>query len=116
MKPANIQCAQMIRDAGIDAMAALNQGVNDAIVGLEGQELADVKLVFGKVMAEILLELINPAVASFPELTLDDATWQQVALDRVTSRAATALEDLENAKLVQERKDGPFVEINMTNL
>lgn len=116
MKLPNIHCAQMTRDAGIDAMAALNQGLSDAIVGLEGQELTDLKLVFGKVMAEILLELINPAIAAFPELNLDEATWQQVVLDRAASRAATVLEELEDVKLVQERKNGPFVTVKLVDL
>ena len=88
MKLQNIHCAQMIRDGGIDAMAALNQGLNDAVVGLEGQELEDLKLAFGRIMAEIVTELINPAIAAFPQLNLDDATWQQVAIDRASGRRA----------------------------
>ena len=87
MKLPNIDCARIVRDGGIDAMAALNAALSDAIAGLSALDQERLKLTFGRAMAEITLEIINPAMAAFPELEPDENTWKSVAKVRATERA-----------------------------
>lgn len=87
MKLPNIDCARLVRDGGIDAMAALNAALSDAIAGLPAVDQERVKLAFGRAMAEITIEIINPAVEAFPELEPDENTWESVAKVRATERA-----------------------------
>lgn len=87
MKLPNIDCARIVRDGGIDAMAALNAALSEAIAGFPALDQARMKLSFGRAMAEITMEVINPAVAAFPELEPDEDTWKRVAKARATERA-----------------------------
>lgn len=68
-------------------MAALNAALIDAIAGLPALDQERLKLNFGRVMAEITTEIINPAVAAFPELEPDENTWKSVAKVRAFARA-----------------------------
>lgn len=86
MKLSNIDSARIMRDAGIDAMAALDSAIRDAIDGLPANEQKAIKHAFGKAMASVMVELINPATAAFPELEPDDATWAAVARARAAER------------------------------
>jgi hypothetical protein len=83
----NIDCARIVRDGGIDAMAALNAALIDAIVGLPALDQERLKLNFARAMAEITVHVINPAVTAFPELEPDEDTWKSVARVRATARA-----------------------------
>jgi hypothetical protein len=83
----NIDCARIVRDGGIDAMAALNAALINAIVGLPALDQERLKLNFARAMAEITIEVINPAAAAFPELEPDEDTWKSVARVRATARA-----------------------------
>lgn len=83
----NIDCARIVRDGGIDAMAALNAALIDAIAGLPVLDQERLKLNFSRVMVEITTEIINPAVAAFPELEPDENTWKSVAKVRAIARA-----------------------------
>lgn len=87
MTPSKIECAQTVRDGGIDAMAALNDALSKAIIGLEPRDQEHLKLAFGRVMGEIVTEIINSTIAAFPELDLDEATWAVVAKTRAAERA-----------------------------
>jgi hypothetical protein len=84
----NINFARMMRDAGIDAMAALDSGIRDAIDGLPANEQKAIKHAYGNAMASVMVELINPAAAAFPELEPDDAIWAAVVKARATERIA----------------------------
>jgi len=83
----NIDCARIVRNGGIDAMAALNAALTDAIAGFPALDQEKLKLRFGRAMAEITTEIINPAVAAFPELEPDENTWKSVAKVRAIARA-----------------------------
>ena len=83
----NIDCARIVRDGGIDAMAALNSALSEAIAELSMLHQDELKLVFGRAMAQISTEIINPAVAAFPELEPDENAWAAVAKVRATARA-----------------------------
>ncbi|MBV7544659.1 hypothetical protein [Acidovorax sp. sic0104] len=85
MKLPNIDCARHIRDGGIDAMAALNEALRDALVSLDLEDQQRLKRVFGEVMAEVSEKIINPAISAFPELDPDETTWAAVV--RATAKA-----------------------------
>jgi len=82
-----LDCARVIRDAGIDAMSALDSAVREAIAGLPPEEQTKVKRAFGEAMGGIVDSLINPAVHAFPELDTDQATWSAIAVKRAAMRA-----------------------------
>ena len=84
MKLSNIDSARMMRDAGIDAMAALDSAIRDTIDGLPANEQKAIKHAFGKAMASVMVELINPATAAFPELE-PDARDRVAAAKRVSN-------------------------------
>ena len=90
MTPPTIDSARHIRDGGIDAMAALNDALREAIGGLSPQDQQQIKNAFGQVMGEITLTLINPAVSAFPELKPDESTWASVARSRAAARSDAA--------------------------
>ena len=87
MTPPTIGSARHVRDGGIDAMAALDDGLRQAIVGLSPQQQQDLKGAFGQVMGEITLKLINPAVDAFPELKPDESAWASIAQARAAARS-----------------------------
>jgi len=86
MTPRTLNSALHIRDGGIDAMAALNSALSEALVGLNHQDQQDLKRAFGTVMGEISLNLINPAIDAFPVLALDEIAWASVAQARAKFR------------------------------
>jgi hypothetical protein len=90
MTPPTLVCAQFVRDGGIDAMVALNDALTKAISGLAPQDQEDLKRTFGRVMGEVVTEIINPAIAAFPELGPDDTTWAAVAKTRAAERSSGA--------------------------
>lgn len=69
-------------------MAALNQGLRDAMVGLSEQDQTNLKMMFGRLMAEIASTFIDEAVAQYAALEPDEATWPSLATGRAASRAA----------------------------
>ena len=85
-----IACARSVRDGGIDAMAALNEALREAIVGLSPQDQQALQLTFGQVMGEIIEKIINPAAQAFPELEPSQDTWVTVAKARAAARANAA--------------------------
>jgi hypothetical protein len=77
-----------MRDAGIDAMAALASVCPELQNGMSEHEARELRHTFGAVMAEIVDKLINPAVRTFPELQTDAAAWSAVAKERAMARLA----------------------------
>jgi len=86
MNPPNIECARAMRDGGIDAMAALNDALGEAIKGLAPQQAHELKLAFGSIMGDIAEKIVNPAVESFPQLAPDEETWISIARARAAAR------------------------------
>jgi hypothetical protein len=86
----NIDCARHVRHGGIDAMAALNEALREALVGLNAEDQHELKQTFGHVMAEIVDTLINPAVRAYPSLDPSDDTWLSVVRARAAARANAA--------------------------
>lgn len=85
-----LNCARLVRDGGIDAMAALNEALSEAIAGLATQDQERLKRTFGRVMGKVVEEIINPAVQAFSELEPDEGTWVAVAKARATARSNAA--------------------------
>ena len=71
-------------------MAALHAALHEAMVGLATQDQQQLKRIFGQVMGEISVTLIDPAVSAFPELKVDEDTWAAVARARAAARASAA--------------------------
>lgn len=71
-------------------MAALNDALCEALIGLPPQDQESLKRAFGRVMGEVTMEIINPAVRAFPELDPDETTWAAVAKTRATERSNAA--------------------------
>jgi hypothetical protein len=88
MKPPTLNCARALRDGGIDAVAALNDALRDALVDLSPEHGSELKRAFGEAMAAILEVTLHPAVHAFPELDPDEATWIAIAKARASARAA----------------------------
>lgn len=86
MIPLSISVARAMRDGGIDAMAALDAALNIALVGLSPEESVGLKNTFGKVMGDVVLEIINPAIMTFPELAVDDIAWRDIAIAQAGAR------------------------------
>jgi len=57
MTPPTIDSARHVRDGGIDAMAALDHALGQAVVGLPPQQQQELKRAFGQVMGEITVTL-----------------------------------------------------------
>jgi hypothetical protein len=88
MTSTSIKTARGMRDAGIDAMAALHSVFPELLNALSEQDAQELKGAFSPVMAEIVDRLINPAVHAFPELQTDTAAWAAVVKERVEARLA----------------------------
>ena len=86
MQTLSITSARAMRDGGIDAIAALNTALMYALVGIPEEGSAELKLAFGKAMGEVIFEIINPAICSFPELAVDETTWSAIARARAGQR------------------------------
>lgn len=71
MKTQTIEIARIMRDGGIDAMAALNSALELAVVGLSQERTVELARATGDAMGEICEKIIFPAVRAFPELELD---------------------------------------------
>jgi hypothetical protein len=87
--------ARAMRDGGIDAMAALDAAVRRALVGIAPEDAGELKQIFGKVMCEVVSEIINPAIRAFPELAVDESAWSEIARAQAGARCqAAAVEKL----------------------
>ena len=87
-----LNAARALRDGGIDAMAALNQMLIQTLRYLPAEQHADIKLVTGRLMAAVTEEIINKAIAAFPELNPDDETWIAVVKSKGLERSSTPWE------------------------
>ncbi|MDH1265279.1 hypothetical protein [Pseudomonas sp. GD03944] len=72
--------AEALRDAGIQAAAALNEGLAEALRHLPEDAHADLKRSVGRVMGSIFSATLHAAIQAHPELDPDDETWRRIAL------------------------------------
>jgi len=85
--PLTLSAARMLRNGGIDACAALNSALIDALTELPADLHKEAKLSIGRAMAAVLDETVNKAVAAFPELEPDEKTWLEVVKSQARKRA-----------------------------
>ncbi len=71
-------------------MAALDEALKEALVGVTQKQAGELKPAFGRVMGEIAENIINPAIRAFPELDLDADEWTAVAKARAAARCDVA--------------------------
>jgi len=81
-----INCARAVRDGGIDAMAALNEALRKAIVDVPPDQVDAFKLAFGRIMGDLVEDIINPAIEAFPGLDVSEAEWIAIAKARAKER------------------------------
>ncbi len=86
-----IECARALRDGGIDAMAALDDALANALATIPDTAHKEVRHAVGRAMAAIMGEVIGPAVQAFPALEPSEAVWREAVEQRVSARAAKLL-------------------------
>jgi hypothetical protein len=88
MKSLTLNCARALRDGGIDAVAALDAALLDALAEAPPNDHHEIRIVLGRAMVAVLDETVNPAVSAYPELDPDEKTWREVVRARAAARAA----------------------------
>lgn len=81
------EAAQAIRNGAIDACAALDAALVNALNHLPAADRAPLRRAVAQVMGAIVLDLLNPAIAAYPDLEVGDAEWAEIALSRAATRA-----------------------------
>lgn len=69
-----LNAARMLRDGGIEVCAALNSMLIEILADLPTERHREVKLPIARVLAAVLDETVNKAVAAYPELNPSDET------------------------------------------
>ncbi len=78
MIPPNLDCARLLRDSGACAVADLDHALAGALQHVDPAQHQELKLLYGRLMGEVISTLINPAIKAFPELEMDDADWKAI--------------------------------------
>jgi len=83
-----LDAARAIRDGGIDAVAALDLMLAEALQHLPDDQHADIKTAIGRVIVQVMKQTIDPATAAFPELKPDEQTWVAVVRAKALKRSS----------------------------
>jgi len=86
MKFGSLTTAITVRDAGIEAMDALNSLVLEIGSTLSEADDKALRLAIARSMDAILENLVNPALRAYPELDVDEDTWGEIAIGRASAR------------------------------
>jgi hypothetical protein len=84
-----LNCARAIRDGGIDAVAALDTALADALADAPEDSHPEIKLAIGRAMAAVLDATVNLAVRSYSDLELSEEAWVAIAKARAAARGAS---------------------------
>lgn len=79
--------ARALRNGGIDAVAALDSAMHQALLLAPGIEHEEIKALLGRAMSAVLAETVERAVHDHPELRPDEASWIAIAKQEATRRA-----------------------------
>ena len=90
MKLGTLTAATAVRDAGIEAMDALNSLVLEIGPTLSEADGKALRLAVARSMTSILDNLVNPALREYPALDVDESTWGGIAVSRARTRLAAA--------------------------
>ena len=83
-----LSCARAIRDGGIDAAAALDTALADALTDAPEASHSEIELAIGRAMAAVLDATVNVAVRTNPELEQSGESWVAIAKARAAARGA----------------------------
>ena len=86
MKLGTLTAATAVRDAGIEAMDALNALVVEIGTTLPEADSKALRLAVARAMDSILDNLVNPALREYPSLDVDESTWGDIAATRARAR------------------------------
>jgi hypothetical protein len=90
--------ATAVRDAGLEAMDALNSLVLEIGTTLPEADSKALSLAVARAMDSLLENLVNPALREYPALDVDESTWGDIAATRARARlSATATTDSSGA-------------------
>lgn len=84
-----LNCARAIRDGGIDAVAALDTALADALADAPEDSHPEIMLAIDRAMAAVLDATVNLAVRSYPELEPSEEAWVATAKARAAARGAS---------------------------
>lgn len=93
MKLGSLTAATAVRDAGIEAMDALNALVLEIGSTLPEAESKALRLAIARSMDSILENLVNPALREYPALDVDESTWGSIATARARARLSATATD-----------------------
>lgn len=79
--------ARALRNGGIDAVAALDSALHQALLLAPGVEHEDIRQMLDRAMSAVLAETVERAVHDHPELRPDEATWIAIAKQEAIRRA-----------------------------
>ena len=82
------EAAQSVRDGVIDAVAALDNALCDALRSLSPTDYAALKRSVARAISVIFEELHDPAIQSCPELKAGEADWTSIAQAQAAKRAS----------------------------
>jgi hypothetical protein len=82
MKLGTLKAATTVRDAGIEAMDALNSLVLEIGDTLPEADNKALRLAVARAMSSILDNLVNPALREYPSLDVDESLWGEIAARR----------------------------------
>jgi hypothetical protein len=83
-----LNSARVFRDGGIDAVAALDAALADALVDAPQESHAELKLAIDRAMGAVLDATVNLAVRVYPELKPSEDSWVAIAKARAAARGA----------------------------
>jgi hypothetical protein len=93
MKLGSFTAAKAARDAGIEAMDALNALLLELGGTLPEAESKVLRVAVARSMDSILENLVNPALREYPALDVDESTWGSIAVTRARMRLSAAAGD-----------------------
>jgi len=82
----SLTAATAVRDAGLEAMDALNSLVVEIATTLPEADSKALRLAVARSMTSILDNLVNPALREYPSLDVDESTWGDIAASRARAR------------------------------
>ena len=85
-----LEAARLLRDGCIDAAAALDTALRDALKRLPKEDRSTWTQAIGRAMAEVFDQVMNPALVAFPELEVDEAAWVKIAREQAAKRASAS--------------------------
>ena len=83
----SLGAARALRNGGIDAVAALDSAMHQALLLAPGIEHEEIRELLGRAMTAVLTETVERAIRDHPELRPDESSWVAIAKQEVVRRA-----------------------------